>query len=114
MRQSRRSLASASVLRAGDAAKAGVVELRLHRFETRLDLTQALAAGQLREGQAKELIVTAQAAAMKVAAIAADASVELVPRQKVQQLREHHPTGIHRPSPSTKMWLDYGRKGTRC
>ena len=56
MRQSRVALALASVLRAIDAAKAEVIELRALRPQARLDVAQALAIGQLRERHRQVLV----------------------------------------------------------
>ena len=62
MRQSRASLASASVERRTRLAKAHVVELGGLRRQAGLDVAQALAIGQLREGHGAELLGTGQRA----------------------------------------------------
>jgi hypothetical protein len=92
------------------AAKARVVQLRPHGVQTRLDVAQTLAVGQLREGHAKELIATRESAHSTVAVVATDAAIEFVPWQKFHQLSKNDFAGVHRPFLSTQWWTQDDRK----
>ena len=94
------------------SSKTRVVELRLHRSQTRFDVAQALAKRELRERQTQKLIATREAPQPIVAAcmsqyVSTHTRVEFVPRKKLHELRKHHLPGKHlststaRPVPKT-------------
>jgi hypothetical protein len=93
-----------------DTAKAGVVELLVKRVETGLDVPQALAIGQLSEGQAQELIVTGEVADSSIAVITCDAAVELVFGQVVHQLGEDVAVVEHEPGPDALRRMGTGSR----
>src|SRR5271170_4845543 len=90
MRQSRASLASASVERATH-----VVKLAGLSCQTHFDIAQALAVGQLREGHDAKLLGATEATRPVVAAVSIDDAVEGLPRQEVHGLREQGLAEIH-------------------
>jgi hypothetical protein len=63
--------------------------------QTSFDVAQALAIGQLRERQTEELIQTGEALYLVVATVALNATVELVQRKEIHQLRKHGPASVH-------------------
>jgi hypothetical protein len=67
----------------------------LQRSQAGLDVAQALAKRKLRKRHAQELIAAGETARPVVAPIATHASVELVPRKKMHQLREDQLAGEH-------------------
>ena len=94
------------------AAKAHVIQLRLLRAQTGLDVAQALAIGQLRECQTQELIQTREVLDFVVAAIMLHAATKFVQRQKVHQLCKHRATGIHVPPSASGRWASEYRKNS--
>jgi len=103
MRQSRTSLASASVLRE-------IEPRRPHRLQASHNVAQTLAVGQLRKGHAEKLIATGEAGDLAIAAISADADVEGMLRQEVQQLRKNESSSMHEAILSRLNWKDHGQK----
>ncbi len=80
------------------AAKAGVIQLRSHRPQTRRDISQAFAKRQLGKRHAHELIATREAAFSSVAAVPRDAGVEVASRQETHELRKHEMAVEHKTS----------------
>ena len=80
------------------AAEARMVELGLEGPQTRLDVAQAFAEGQLCERQAEELVPTREAAWATVAAVPPHARVEIVPGHEVHELSEHELPRVHASS----------------
>src|SRR5262249_54063927 len=76
----------------------GMIELGLEGAQTRLDVAQAFAKGQLRECQTEKLIPTREAAWPAMATVSAHARVELVPRNEVHELSEDQLAGFHTSS----------------
>ncbi len=60
------------------AAEAHVVESRLHRTETSLDIAQALAVTQLGESKSQELVETGEALHLIVTAVAVHTAAEFI------------------------------------
>jgi len=88
-----------------------VVELWPNRLKAGLDIAQAFAKRQLSERQAKKLIATRKPARPSVASVPSDASVELVPRKKLHELRENQFAVVHQDPSSKKnkkILLDFG------
>ena len=81
------------------AAKSQVIELGALRTQTRLDVAQALAIGQLREGHAQVLVETREPLDLVLARVARDAAMERVQRQMLHHLREHELAQVHRSLP---------------
>ena len=79
----------------GGLANATVIELGAQSPETGLDIAQALAVGQLGEGQHQKMFVGGQRARMFVARVTPDALVEGVFGQFVHQLGEDGSALIH-------------------
>jgi hypothetical protein len=75
-----------------------MVELGLEGSQTRLDVAEAFAEGQLGEGEAEELIPAREAARATVAAIPPHARVEVVAGQEIHELSEHELPGVHESS----------------
>ena len=67
------------------------------RRETRLDIPQALPAGQLREGHAQELVEAAKGVHAEVAAIPGHHSVKRMPWRKLHEFSEHGLADMHAP-----------------
>jgi hypothetical protein len=67
--------------------------------QTRFDVAQALAIGQLREGHAKVLVETRESLDLVLARIAHNGSVKRVQRQMLHHLREHELAQVHRCLP---------------
>jgi hypothetical protein len=72
------------------ATKASVIELGPESPQASLDVPQALAIRQLREGHRKELIATRELAHASIAAVSPHARVEFVPWEEFHHLSEHH------------------------
>ena len=75
-----------------------MVELGLEGSQTRLDVAEAFAKGQLRERQAEKLIPAREAARTTIAAIPPHTRVEVVPGHEVHELSEHEFPGVHASS----------------
>ena len=75
--------------------KTGMIQLRSHGPQTRLDVAEAFAKSQLGKRQAKELIATGEAPRTTIPTVPPNARVELVPRQKVHDLCEHNLSRMH-------------------
>lgn len=76
-------------------ANAAVIELGAQGPEAGFDIAQALAVGELGEGQHQEMLVAGQRAHMLVAGVTANTLVELVFGQFVHQLGKHRSALIH-------------------
>src|SRR5271154_386710 len=94
MRQSRDSLASASVERA-TAAPMPVVKLAGLSRQTHFDIAQAFAIGQLREGHNAKLLSATEAARPVIAAVSIDDAMEGLPRQELHDLRKQGLADVH-------------------
>lgn len=81
------------------AAKSQVIELGALHTQTRFDVAQALAIGQLREGHAEVLVETRESLDLVLAGIAHDAAVKRVQWQMLHHLREHELAQVHRYLP---------------
>ena len=82
--------------------EANVAELFVMRVQACLYVPQALSVRQLRKGQAQQLVIAGEPPNPVIAAVAAHAFVELIPRQMLKQLRKDRPSWIHRlSSPSS-------------
>jgi len=77
-----------------------MVELGMNCSQTRLDVAKALAVGQLSESHAAKLVGTVEAFDASVAVVSSNASIELVAREEIHQLRKDNPSGVHGQSPS--------------
>jgi hypothetical protein len=75
-----------------------VVQLGLQGAQARFDIAQTFAERELRESQTQVLIATREAAPAPLATVARDASVELAPRQELQELRKHELSIEHKTS----------------
>jgi len=79
-----------SKIAVGDSAvNAHVVEFGLHDAQTRFDLAQTVAVGQLGECHNPKLLDTLVRANLVVAAVAVDARLEPSPRNEIHELREN-------------------------
>jgi len=74
---------------------AHVVELIRLSTQTRLDIAQALAVGQLREGHAQILIDTGERLDLVFSAVARNATTKRGQRQMLRDLREHEFAQVH-------------------
>src|SRR5579864_1256579 len=81
------------------AAKSQVIELGTLHTQTRFDVAQALAIGQLREGHREVLVETREPLDLVLAGIAHDAAMKRVQRQMLHHLREHELAQVHRYLP---------------
>lgn len=79
------------------AAKAGMVQFGPQGPQTGFDIAQAVAARELGEGQAQELIEAGELPNPTVALITANALIELVPRKVIEQLSENRSSLMHGP-----------------
>src|ERR1700730_13415626 len=95
MRQSRDSLASASVERRIGSRKPMCVELRRLNGKARLDIPQTLPVGQLGKRHDPVLLATVQRPHPVVAAIPRNDQAECLPRQKLHQLSKKGLAGVH-------------------
>jgi hypothetical protein len=77
------------------AADAHVVQLVRRASQASLDISQALAIGELGEGHAQKLIPAGEAAQPVIAAVARDTPAELPIRKEGDQLREHRAAKVH-------------------
>ena len=76
-----------------------MIEFGMDGAQTRLDVAKALAVGQLRESHAAKLVGTVEPLDAAVAVVSPNASIELVARQEIHQLRKNDPSGVHGQSP---------------
>jgi hypothetical protein len=76
-------------------ADTAVIEFGAQGAQTRFDVAQALAVGQLREPHDQELLVGGERAHPMIAAVAANALVEFVLGQFVHQLGKHRSAFVH-------------------
>ncbi len=86
-------------------AKPHVVELGGLGRQTGLDVAQALAVGELREGHAAQLLGARQRAHAVIAAVTGHDAVKVLPRQEVHDLRKQRLANVHdslRPNQSRK------------
>ena len=74
-----------------------MVEFAAYRAETRLNITQALTVSELGESHRQILIPARETPLIAVAAIAANALLELIMGKVSDQLREDGPASIHPP-----------------
>jgi hypothetical protein len=79
------------------ATDAHVVELLGHGSEADLDVAQALAVGELREGHREELVPAGEAAKSMVAAIPLHTVGKRLVRNEAHELREDGASLVHRP-----------------
>jgi hypothetical protein len=84
------------------ATQSQMVELRATRTQARFDVAQTFAISQLGEGQTEELIPTREAADFVVAAIAGDATLELLRMNPVEQLSQDELAVVHGRKIATK------------
>lgn len=77
------------------AAEAGVVKFGSEGAESGFDVAEALAVGELGEGEREEMIAAGEFAESAVTAVASDAGVEFVARQVVQKLAEDGRSNRH-------------------
>jgi len=85
------------------AANAHVIELRSSRTQTSFDIAQAFAIRQLRECHTQELIPTRELLQLVGSLVTIYATMKLVRRKKVHQLRENRFARIHEPPPPAKL-----------
>src|SRR5438093_2296968 len=86
---------------AGDfAANPHVVKLPASSAQTRLDVPETFAIGELSKGHRQKLVPARKALHFVVAVVAIDTEAKLVGRQKLYQLRKYCCPSIHQPSPS--------------
>ena len=76
-----------------------MIELGLHDAETRLDIAQAFAVRELREGHGQELIETAEGLHAVVAAVSRDALPKFRQRKMIHQLGKNGAASIHMSTP---------------
>src|SRR5208337_970458 len=79
-------------------AKAHVVELLAMCRQTRLDVAQTLAVGELREGHRAKLFRACERSGSMIAAVALHDALEARPGQKIHQLRKQRLASIHTQS----------------
>jgi hypothetical protein len=89
-----------------------VVQLRRHRPQARLDVAEAFAKRELREGQAQELVATRESTQATIALVPADAGVKLAARQKTHQLRKHEMPFEHKTSSASTARKSCPRKAS--
>src|SRR5271165_5552731 len=79
------------------ATESQVIQLALQRMQTSLDITQALAIGQLGECHRQILIPAAKAPQSAIALITLDTTAKLPVGKKADQLREDGAALVHEP-----------------
>ena len=89
------------------STEAHVIELAAHRPQTRLDVAQALAVSQLREGHRQVLVPARETSPVSITAITGHTLLKLVGGQVVHELSKNGLAGIH-PS------LSAIGQGARC
>jgi len=77
-------------------ADADVIQFGLEGVQTSYDVAQAGSEGQLGKSHAQELIVTGESAHPIIAAVFADALIEIALGQEGHELREQKLPGVHR------------------
>jgi hypothetical protein len=70
------------------------------RAQTCLNIAQALAIGELREGHRQKLVAAREVLDVAIATVLQHQPLESLPRQELHELSEHEFAGAHRPSPS--------------
>jgi hypothetical protein len=75
-----------------------MIELGGLRSQTRFDVAQALAKGELRKGHAQVVLQAAERLDLEMTTVACDTSPERSQRQMRHELREHELAQIHRSS----------------
>jgi hypothetical protein len=81
------------------AAQSQMIRLGRVRFETRLDVPQALAKSDLCKCHAQELVQATEGAHVEVAAILGHQTTKGVPRRKLHHLREDELACVHSDLP---------------
>src|SRR5436190_24184505 len=69
------------------------------RAHTGLEVAQALAVGELRQGHRQELVAAREVLDVTIAVVLEHEPLKSLPRQKLHQLSEHKFACAHRPSP---------------
>lgn len=90
------------------AADTNMIELGGLGSQTRFDISEALAIGELRKGQSEKLIPARKALDFVIALIALHAAAKFVSGNKLHQLSKDCFSGIHPSTPSTKRLGKYG------
>ena len=93
------------------AANADVIKFFADGPERQLDVAETFAVGQLGESHAPELVATEELTNAMIAGVSLDASVELMSRNEVQQLRENRSAFVHVSHLSIWRWKEYDRNG---
>jgi hypothetical protein len=88
------------------STNSGMIQLFFHSVQTGCNVSQAFPEGQLSEDHYDKLSVTTENTNSTVSSISLDTLVEVVSRQKVQQLRETYSSFVHwsTPRPSSGGW----------
>src|SRR5262245_23803489 len=81
------------------APKTHVIELAGLCTKARLDVAQALAVGQLREGHSQKLVQTAEGAHVEIAAILSHQTTKGIPRRELHELGENQIATVHQHLP---------------
>ena len=102
MRQSRTLVGIGQGAARNAALDAHVVELARLRSQTRFDVAQALAIGQLSKGHAQILVETGKALDLVLSAVARHATTKRRQRQMLRDLREHQLAQVHRVPPASE------------
>jgi len=68
------------------------MQLRLHRPQTRHNISQTFAKRELRESHAEKLVAAGEATVPAVTSMSSHATVELVTGQKLHELGKHQLT----------------------
>jgi len=76
-----------------------MIELGRLRAQTCLDVAQALAVGQLREGHREKLVQATEAAHVEIAAILRHQTAKDMPRRELHELCEYEIASVHRCLP---------------
>jgi hypothetical protein len=79
-----------------------MIQLGSIRSQTGLDVPQALAVRQLSKGQTQKLIATREPSRSLIAPITPHTRVELVPRQKLHELRKNQRPDMHNATSSAR------------
>jgi hypothetical protein len=77
--------------------------------QTGFDVAQTGATGELRRGQAEELIPARKILDVTVALVSIDAKLEIVRRNELHDLSENRLTQVHRLPPQHSGKQSYGR-----
>src|SRR6185437_9962852 len=84
------------------AANPQVIELCRMRAHTGLEVAQALAVGELRQGHRQELVAAREVLDVTIAVVLEHKPLESLPRQELHQLSEHEFAGAHGRSPRSR------------